>query len=971
MKIHGSDTPVRDLTRWNRAGLSRFRYVEGGAAEWLEYLRVAHMLLHARSLGDAASDDPDVWRKGFEDGELPGGLPVMEAATALRSAWQQPPPQAYVEDVSDYRAALAAAYARRPLDQTAQISRAFVRAFHILTETLDAYANEGYLATATQAPHLRRLLELIAFEPRLPASAEVPLAFEIVEETPRQTLSRGLSVEYMPVDGSPVLTFESLADLIVDPGINLMRAVGHDNRVDAIGAAAKTFALMTTGVLNASLGGTMGVLSEGAALQGFAVTATDKVAGTITVERGLPAGSFTEQGASMLLNPSEVHDARPRGSTWLHFAQAPAVYVGQVVAFSYDEDRVDDFTILGGGIAKRSRAMDILRGGSFSTETIAGFEFIEPYLSFYFGDTATVLEVRGRDVRISRTVPADLLAVYPAARKVVPQNPDADPADQQILILGGYEIPEGAEPVGDLVTLGAGIHVDTALPGAIAEGDPVALRMDTGEVAAGFISDIEKDGEDGFALTVALPTGFAETDVVEIAAAFTGTSGIVHETRSDDPLFEEGETALEIEIGSEYDALLKPGRVLLVAPDSETAGLEEAGEGMMLTILTAERSGGILTLSFEEDLADLEGFAKGYTVIYGNVAVFGHGKSLPEQVLGSGDGTVAGQVMELPSAEIATRRDAGFPGGVIPDMEITVDRRVLRLVLDAEEADPLQPSYVVRLNDEGVAEVHFVSRLATGTDNVRLTRFRQGSGQKGNDVPPFAITKTTPKEPIIGAVIQPIEPQFGADLEGAETLKSQGGSYFALLDRALSARDFERLAESTTMVWHAHADLRREAGSQGSPTIVLTVVPSGGGSVEPIRDDLTDYLIQRAMPGTVLDIEEYRAAPVKGVAVVNLKKGYAKDVAIAEEIQDAVYGALKLEARGLGRTLFVTEITAVIEAHEAVQNLVFTLVPDWDPADAPRVALSATDAIQAVMPDPTMTVFVADPADIEIEWGTG
>ena len=28
-----------DLTRWNRAGLSRFRYVDGNAAEYLEILR--------------------------------------------------------------------------------------------------------------------------------------------------------------------------------------------------------------------------------------------------------------------------------------------------------------------------------------------------------------------------------------------------------------------------------------------------------------------------------------------------------------------------------------------------------------------------------------------------------------------------------------------------------------------------------------------------------------------------------------------------------------------------------------------------------------------------------------------------------------------------------------------------------------------------------------------------------------------
>ena len=29
----------KDLTRWNRAGLSRFRYVNGNAVEYLEILR--------------------------------------------------------------------------------------------------------------------------------------------------------------------------------------------------------------------------------------------------------------------------------------------------------------------------------------------------------------------------------------------------------------------------------------------------------------------------------------------------------------------------------------------------------------------------------------------------------------------------------------------------------------------------------------------------------------------------------------------------------------------------------------------------------------------------------------------------------------------------------------------------------------------------------------------------------------------
>lgn len=84
MKIAGSPTPVRDLTRWNRAGLTRFAYVEGGGAEWLEDLRVAHLLLFGAPATPLPSDDPDDWVAAFATGDL-GGLPLDQALGRLAS----------------------------------------------------------------------------------------------------------------------------------------------------------------------------------------------------------------------------------------------------------------------------------------------------------------------------------------------------------------------------------------------------------------------------------------------------------------------------------------------------------------------------------------------------------------------------------------------------------------------------------------------------------------------------------------------------------------------------------------------------------------------------------------------------------------------------------------------------------------------------------------------------------------------
>ena len=50
-----------DLTRWNRAGLSHFNYVNGDASVWLEELRIAMLGLYMRG-ADSEARTPEFWR---------------------------------------------------------------------------------------------------------------------------------------------------------------------------------------------------------------------------------------------------------------------------------------------------------------------------------------------------------------------------------------------------------------------------------------------------------------------------------------------------------------------------------------------------------------------------------------------------------------------------------------------------------------------------------------------------------------------------------------------------------------------------------------------------------------------------------------------------------------------------------------------------------------------------------------------
>jgi hypothetical protein len=174
-----------DLTRWNRAGLARFRYVDGNAVTFLEELRAA-----------LTSRFPD-W-------------------TTIAT-----PPG---ETDEQFRERLEQQYEEVRTDWAWEIARAFARACHVLGEHLDAYANEGYLRTATQWDSVRRLVAMLDVNPAPPASAATPLAIEAKDEP--GTLAAGFAVRYTPKDGTPPVTFETLEALALDPALNALRLAG-------------------------------------------------------------------------------------------------------------------------------------------------------------------------------------------------------------------------------------------------------------------------------------------------------------------------------------------------------------------------------------------------------------------------------------------------------------------------------------------------------------------------------------------------------------------------------------------------------------------------------------------------------------------------------------------------------------------------------------------------------------------------
>jgi len=160
-----------DLTRWNRAGLARFRYVDGNALTFLEELRA-----------DLAARFPE-WTEIHE------------------RDYDTPSP-----------------------DWAWEIVRAFARAGHVLGEHVDAYANEGYLRTATQWDSVRKLVAMLDVQPAPPASASTPLVIDAKDEP--GTLAAGFAVRHTPKDGGAPVVFETLEELALDPALNALHLAG-------------------------------------------------------------------------------------------------------------------------------------------------------------------------------------------------------------------------------------------------------------------------------------------------------------------------------------------------------------------------------------------------------------------------------------------------------------------------------------------------------------------------------------------------------------------------------------------------------------------------------------------------------------------------------------------------------------------------------------------------------------------------
>lgn len=946
-----------DLTRWNRAGLDQLIYVDGNAVVYLESLRAAF-----------AAAFPE-WSAVQVDAD--------EAAQVtqerLLSQYQGP--------VGDYGWELA---------------RTFARCCHVLIGYLDAYANEGYLSTASDWDDVRKLVAMLDYVPSPPASASTVIAIDAVAGTSQATLSRGYQTSYSPPQ-APAVIFETLTDLELDATLN---------ELPLAPPASATLVGSTTIVLSTQvrplLVGDPVVLSEAHELEVQRIVAIEPTEDTTTLTVGQAIKGDFDGDASIrlqarqrlpLLGPvsdqdSQLGDPNDLGQKTyqIQLQQAVALFAnppepGSLIVVS---DQTRDYhgsvnRTAGQSITIGVDVLDNLEvGGIRLDQATAGPPLTIPLASATYTASSLTVQGGGWQYLQGRTVltnsgrlqvsevtnspgvsnvsgPTTTLTFTNANLTALPNVAFAPPPYP-----GPWKLdaPLAATGAGD----GMPDQIDVAGPVKAAPGDFVVLgSAKTFTVAQ--IASVAPAGGTATIHLVAPPADPGQPLYCTQTTVYTGFAVAVNPVLPAQPeALDSSAVSLE-----EIPAALLPGRLVAVER------IDDPVTNMATTIRSIDTANTAIALA--DPFPD--GSTTANVVLHANAVAAGHGQSQPQRVLGSGDATQAGQSFVLPIAGVSFTPDPTAPSGLAAAVVVQVGQQIWQQVADLSSAGPTDPSYTAGVTESGALKFQFGDgihgrRLPTGANNVRVT-YRVGIGTAGN-LPTLSLQPARPN-PLVADATQLLPATGGAAMEPVASLRDNAPATLLAFDRAVSLDDYTALALRQPTIQDAVAIAESSAGRSQKVTVV--VIPADGAPFDLIAPPLAAYLTDQAPPDVMVSVEHYNFQSLQIDASIGVDTSLYVFGLVAAQAQQALINAFSLGERRLGQPIYESDVIGVLEAVPGVLysscTLTEVLVDPDEVADdilvvvppkGPRLARLST--AEHFVADPTTVIALATPLDVTV-----
>lgn len=959
-----------DLTRWNRAHLARFDYVDANAATLLEELKLALLGLTMRG-ADARDRSADAWRALAMRpvADRPGDAEINALLARVDWTALHPDLPARALTRAQYNASLQRQYEADPGNPAWEIMRAFARAAHVLLGHLDAYANEGYLRTATQWDNLRRLAAMVNYQPAPPASAKTSIALLLDEALDGHEISAGLAVKFSPPAGGPPLIYETLDTLDAHPALNGARLAGWSKNRTVMQLARPQNWTGSTDPLPPP--GSLGVIARihggSELIRPVQLTSASRPAEATTARIAIspaPSGQWHRFKTSLHLEADGMLNGLPRtdaSGLVLAMPSADQFSVNSIVRIAHGNGRFRAVVLSAangylklatthrptGDVTVEAFVPYEVKAGKATTPTSVGKVFFRR-VSGTGGSTIGI----GSPATASHNSAHVFTRPAQAAGKAYAPSADSPLQPARVVDNPPEVIP------GQGVRKRRTVAFAGTPPKALQAGSYFALRDAQGSLAARRVIGVHEAEDQYFVLFDAAVDSTAET--TQFHGPMTRDFRPLDHDRSTQPAVS-GHAATLAPLPAGAAERIKPGRAAILEHDRAINGTRFAQAVIADRTVLAN---GKVRLSLETD-ADLSGWTRGGTQVRLNVVDIGHGETRTAKTLGSGDGEKEQQSFRFKIKDVSFTPSTRSLNGVEPALDIRVDAERWTYADYTDPAADGTRSWSYTFTEDGMLDIHFRRRLSTGSGNLVIDGYRVGTGAAGNALPALAIDKPMKKHVYVTGIVQPFAATGGADRESVDAVRENAPAQIIANGRAVALADFQHLCRRHSSIAQARAERIFLPGS--TDRVRITIIPQGGGlSDAALKSDLVDYLKPRALPGISIEIVDHEPLNLSLSATLKVDlerfgEAYVRNLAI-----EAMTAAFSLDARQLGQPVYIAEIMSVLSG---VRGVDAALVTDFalKPGSPILRTGEADGEISAFFPDDNQILLLDAARDLSLK----
>ena len=314
-----------------------------------------------------------------------------------------------------------------------------------------------------------------------------------------------------------------------------------------------------------------------------------------------------------------------------------------------------------------------------------------------------------------------------------------------------------------------------------------------------------------------------------------------------------------------------------------------------------------------------------------NLLAFTRGKTVLQEVLGSGNAAVAGQDFTLKNTPVTYL--AAQPGVSGPGYSSTVTLWVNGVQWQEVPNFYGQPAnaQVFTTYEDTSGNTHVLggdgtagARFPTGNGNL-VANYRIGSGAALP--PPTSVTVLMQPQPGLSAVVNPVPPYGGADADSPANLRSLAPQTVVTFGRAVSVDDYAAIAATTPGVARVSAAYVFDTAQQ-RPMVTLWVgddanaVTVARQAITPVSDPNRPIAISMANPVAIAITLTFVYDP--------RYQGAAVQAALQTALADPAAGLFGTNVVQIGQAFFDSQIYAAclaVPGVQAVHDLVVTIGP--------------------------------------------